>query len=77
MKTFYVAELQNLSSTRKAEEITANSVAGAKRAASQYQTFMGTTLKLMDENGYLIAVKEHGAWKEPEFRNPGPEMYIA
>ena len=77
MKTFYVAELQNLSSVRRAEKITANTLSAAKRAASQYQTFAGTILKLMDENGYLIAVKENGAWKEPGFSNPGPEMCIA
>lgn len=75
MTTYYIAELQNLASIRKAEKITANDLAGAKRAASKNQTFQGTVLKVMDAEGYLLAVKENGQWRSA--MSAAPEISVS
>ena len=57
MKTYYVAETQNLNSIRQTEKIEAKDLTAAKRAATKNQIFQGTVLKIyseVDENGYGV-----------------------
>lgn len=60
MKTFYIAETQNLASIRATDKVEAKSLTSAKRIASRNQTFQGTVLKIFDAAGYLVAAKQDG-----------------
>ena len=66
----YVAEIQDVSSFRKAEEIEVKDMAAAKRKASQMRCFEGTVLEIgdsVDENGFLtnkICRKVDGKWMD-------------
>ena len=68
MQTFYIAEMQNPQSRRKAEKILAKSLASAKRKATQTQYFQGTTLAIgyeIDDEGFItdvICQKVDGKW---------------
>lgn len=70
MQTFYIAELQNPFSFRKAEKILAKSLASAKRKASKMQCFYGTVLEIgfqVDKNGFIlepISQKINGKWQD-------------
>ena len=67
-KTFYIAEMQNTQSRRKAQKILAKDFASAKRKATQMQCFHGTTLAIgcaIDSEGYItdvICTKVDGKW---------------
>jgi hypothetical protein len=67
---FYVAELQNKGSFRRAEEIEAASLASAKRKASRMQSFYGTVLKIgdvIDDRGFIanpLSCKIDGTWHD-------------
>lgn len=55
MKTYYVAELLNRGSYRKAEKIKAKNLTSAKRTASRNQLYQGTTLVIffgIDDDGF-------------------------
>ena len=58
--SYFTAELQNAASMRKAEPCKAKTLAGAKRVATQRQTFQGTTLAVYDSQGFKIAIKTPG-----------------
>lgn len=68
MQTFYIAELQNPFSYRKAEAIQAKDLASAKRKASKMQCFYGTVMAISDEineDGFIlnaICKKINGKW---------------
>ena len=70
MMKYYVAEVQNIGSFRKADEIEARDLTEAKRKASRMQFFEGTVLEIgdsVDENGFLtnyICCKVNGKWQE-------------
>ena len=65
---FYVAEVQNVNSVRKAEEISARDLTEAKRKASRSQAFCGTVLVIgteINEDGFIkdpMVYKESGKW---------------
>jgi hypothetical protein len=68
MNTYYIAELQNKNSYRKAEQITAKDLTSAKRIAGRGQFFQGTVMEIglsVDNNGFIttpIARKINGKW---------------
>ena len=65
---YYVSEVASLHSFAKAERISANSLASAKRLASRYQMFLNTVIYLgraVNDNGFIvdpIAVKKGNRW---------------
>lgn len=65
---YYVAELENVSSYRKATEIEAKNLLCAKIKASRNQAYFGTILEIgteVNEDGYIthpIARKENDKW---------------
>ena len=65
---YYVSEVAGLHSFAKAEKISANSLASAKRLASRYQMFLDTVIYLgraVNDNGFIvepIAVKKGKKW---------------
>ena len=67
-KTFYIAEMQNTQSRRKAQKILAKDLASAKRKASKAQCFCGTVMAIgheIDSEGYItdvICTKVDGKW---------------
>jgi hypothetical protein len=69
MTTYYIAELQNRNSYRKAEKIDAKTLTAAKRVATRRQAFQGTVLEIgttVNSQGFIlnpIAVRENGRWK--------------
>ena len=69
--TYYVME-STPNAYRKAEKISATSLASAKRLASRNRVFVGTELSIglsVDDNGFVkdpIAIKTgDGPWEEP------------
>lgn len=61
MTTIYIIkETQNVNSDREGIKFEGETLTQAKRFASRNQSFQGTTLKIEDENGALIAFKESG-----------------
>lgn len=67
---YYVAELQNKGSFRRAEEIYAATLASAKRKASRMQSFCGTVLEIgdvIDDMGFIkntLSYKIDGTWHD-------------
>lgn len=63
MNTAYIIkETQNLNSDRDGVEITAKSLAHAKRNASRRQVFCGTVMKIESVTGELLAYKAGTDW---------------
>ena len=68
MGTYYVAELQNAYSHRKAFIIKAQSLSHAKKLATKAQVFCGTVLEIglsVNESGFIthpICHKVGGVW---------------
>lgn len=64
---YIIHELQNLNSVRQGT-IYNGSLTGAKSKATREQTFRGTVLKITDEQGRTVAIKDvqTGAWYSPE-----------
>ena len=68
METYYVAELQNAYSCRKAFIIKAQSLSHAKKLATKAQVFCNTVLEIglsVNESGFIthpICRKVGGAW---------------
>lgn len=57
MKTYYVAELQNINSYREADEIKANNLSEAMKIAIKMQVFQGTVMCVgedVDDNGFIV-----------------------
>ena len=73
MKTYYIAEVQNLGSFSQAEKITAKDLSNAKRKASKSQCFYDTVLQIgteVNDAGFImnpIATKVNGKWQDLEF----------
>ena len=71
MNTYYIAELQNRNSYRKAEKIDAETLTAAKRVAVRQQVFQGSVLEIgttVSSQGFIenpIAIRENGRWMEP------------
>jgi len=69
MNTYYIAELQNASSYRRAEKIEAKDLTQAKRIASLKQFFHDTVLEIgtcINSQGFItyrVAVK-NGGWSD-------------
>jgi hypothetical protein len=60
---YVVVEKQNANSTRTGTVIEAESLTGAKIAASKSQAFHGTTLEILNDDGQSLAMKDrHGDW---------------
>lgn len=59
---YYIAEVQNAESTRSAHPTRAQTLAGAKRAASRRQMFRGTTLVVLDATGRRLSVNKGRGW---------------
>ena len=73
--TYYIHELQNLNSIRQPIKYD-GTLLGAKMYASKNQVWQGTILKITDEKGAVLAVKDTvtGKWFEPgEYWNTGCE----
>lgn len=70
--TYYFAEVEKAGNLRKAEQLKAVTLTGAKREASKKKFFAGTVLYIgtcVNEHGFLtdrIAVKEAGKWTDEE-----------
>ena len=66
MTKFIIHELQNLQSVRVGE-IYVGSLQGAKLKASREQVWQGTVLKITDESGDAVAIKDvqTGKWYAP------------
>jgi hypothetical protein len=66
MKTYIIHELQSLESVRMGERYT-GTLRGAKAKATRSQTWQGTALKITDEQGRTVALKDKhsGAWYDP------------
>ena len=62
--SYTMRELECLHSHRQGEQIKAKSLAGAKRAASKRQFFLGTVLVLENAQGERIAYKKGGKWTD-------------
>ena len=62
--SYTMRELECLHSYRQGEQIKAKSLAGAKRAASKRQFFVGTVLVLENAQGERIAYKKGGKWTD-------------
>lgn len=62
-----IHELQNLESVRKGD-IYEGTLQGAKAKATREQVWNGTVLKITDEEGRAVAIKDQqtGAWYSPE-----------
>ena len=60
MGKYIIHELQNLESTRKGE-IYEGTLQGAKAKATRDQMWQGTVLKITDEEGRTVAVKDKNA----------------
>jgi len=67
MGKYIIHELQNLESVRKGE-IYEGTLHGAKAKATREQVWQGTVLKITDEEGRAVAIKDQqtGAWYSPE-----------
>ena len=67
MGKYIIHELQNLESVRKGE-IYEGTLRGAKAKATREQVWNGTVLKITDEEGRAVAIKDQqtGAWYSPE-----------
>ncbi len=63
-KTYTVRELECLNSYRAGSQIEANSLTGAKIAASARQSFVGTVVVLEDAQGARVAYKKGGTWTD-------------
>lgn len=63
---FIIHELQNLQSVRKGTRFE-GTLRGAKAKATRDQVWQGTVLKITDEDGMAVAVKdrETGKWYDP------------
>jgi hypothetical protein len=74
-RRYVVREVENLQSLRGGKPIWARSHAHAKNLATRSRVFQGTLLRLENEHGVLLYVKEVGKWREvddfPEFRELG------
>lgn len=66
MTTYIIHELQNLDSVRKGE-IYEGTLRGAKAKATREQVWQGTVLKITDEHGNTVAVKDRqtSQWYNP------------
>lgn len=66
MTKFTIHELQNLQSVRVGFEYE-GTLRAAKTFATKTQTFQGTVLKIQDETGTVIAIKDinTGNWYDP------------
>lgn len=66
MTTYIIHEIQNLNSVRKGE-IFEGTLRAAKAKASREQIWQGTVLKITDENGAPVAIKDQktGKWYDP------------
>lgn len=62
MKTYIIKETENLNSEREGYSVAVKDLAAAKRKATRSKCFFGTTLKIENENGELIAYKEKKEW---------------
>lgn len=60
MFTFTIAETQNLQSTREGVSAEFKSLTAAKRSATANQFYQGTTLKILEKNGDLVAYRNAG-----------------
>ncbi len=67
MGKYIIDELQNLESVRKGD-IYEGTLQGAKAKATRDQVWQGTVLKITDEEGRAVAIKDQqtGAWYSPE-----------
>ena len=67
MGKYIIHELHNLESVRKGE-IYEGTLQGAKAKATREQVWNGTVLKITDEEGRAVAIKDQqtGAWYSPE-----------
>ena len=67
MGKYIIHELQNLESVRKGD-IYEGTLQGAKAKATREQVWQGTVLKITDEEGRTVAVKDQnaGVWYSPE-----------
>ncbi len=67
MGKYIIHELQNLESVRKGD-IYEGTLQGAKAKATRDQVWQGTVLKITDEEGRAVAIKDQqtGAWYSPE-----------
>ena len=67
MGKYIIHELQNLESVRKGD-IYEGTLQGAKAKATREQVWQGTVLKITDEEGRAVAIKDQqtGAWYSPE-----------
>lgn len=68
MATYIIHELQNLESVRKGA-IYEGSLQGAKAKATREQVYQGTVLKITDEHGNAVAIKDQqsGQWYDPNY----------
>lgn len=68
MTKFIIHELQNLDSVRKGDIYEGN-LKGAKAKATRDRIWQGTVLKITDELGNTVAVKDQqtGKWYSPNF----------
>jgi len=64
MAAYIITELQNAQSHRKGQAVEAETLAAAKRKASQLQMFQGTVMEIASENGAVISRKQDGKWIE-------------
>ena len=66
MTTYIIHELQNLNSVRKGERFE-GTLRAAKAKATRDQVWQGTVLKITDEQGTAVAIKEQaaGKWYDP------------
>ena len=60
MKAFNMMEVTSVAATAKTQELNANTLRGAKIAASRLKMFKGTILKIVSQRGRILAVKEPG-----------------
>lgn len=61
MQTFKIYELENFNSYRK-PIIYSGTLRGAKSKATKEQLFKNTILKIENENGEIVAVKDCEGW---------------
>lgn len=62
--TYVVKELNDINSEREGVRVEASSLSQAKRLASRDQFFIGTVLRIEDENGNRLAYKQGQRWED-------------